>query len=265
MNVFKREIRANRKALVIWCIGVFLLIASSMGKYAGLSASGQSINDLLTQMPQSLKAIMGLGTFDLTTAVGYYGVLFIYLVMMASIHAAMLGASIISKEERDKTAEFLFTKPISRNKIISSKLLAAFVNIVIFNLVTYLSSILLVQQSSKGEGVVGIISTLMAGMFILQLLFLFTGSAIAAKSKQPKSAPTYAAGIILFMFMLSQAIDLDNRLELLRFLTPFKYYDAKNLIYEQGFESMYVLISVGIIALLIKATYAFYESRDLDI
>ena len=45
---------------------------------------------------------------------------------MATVHAAMLGADIISKEERDKTAEFLFVKPISRNKIIISKLLGSF-------------------------------------------------------------------------------------------------------------------------------------------
>ncbi|KJS86413.1 MAG: ABC transporter, partial [Peptococcaceae bacterium BICA1-8] len=126
MNVFIREMKSNRKSLIIWCIGIFLLIASSMGKYAGLSASGQSMNELLAQMPKSFQAIMGIGTFDLSTPIGYYGVLFAYLVVMATIHATMLGANIISKEEREKTAEFLFAKPVSRNRIITSKLLASF-------------------------------------------------------------------------------------------------------------------------------------------
>lgn len=265
MNVFVREMRANRKALIIWCIGVALLISSSMGKYAGLSASGQSINDLLNQMPHSLKVVMGMGSFDLTTAVGYYGVLFIYLAVMATIHAAMLGANIISKEERDKTAEFLFVKPVSRNTIITSKLLAALVNIVVFNLVTYASSILMVQQFSQGAGGSGEITRLMIGMFVLQLLFLVVGSAIAAKSKHPKTAPALATGILLFSFILSIAIDLNNKLEFLRFFTPFKYYDAKNLMYDRGFETVYVLISVGVIAVLLMATYAFYKNRDLKV
>jgi len=265
MNVFKREMRANRKALIIWSIGVILMIASSMGKYAGLSASGQSINDLLAEMPQSLKAVMGMGTFDLTTAIGYFGVLFIYLAMMATIHSAMLGANIISKEERDKTAEFLFSKPISRNRIISSKLLASFVNILILNLVTFVSSILMVQKYSKGEAVLGDITRLILGMFILQLIFLFIGTVIAAVSKHPKTAPTLAAGILLITFMLSIGIDLNNRLEKLKYLTPFKYFDAKNLISSQGFEPVYMILSVLLIAVLLSATYVFYKHRDLNV
>lgn len=265
MNVFMREMQANRKALVIWSIGVILLIASSMGKYAGLSSSGQSINDLLAQMPQSLKAIMGMGTFDLTTAIGYYGVLFIYLAMMATVHATMLGANIISKEERDKTAEFLFLKPISRNKIVTSKLLASLVNILIFNLVTLVSSILMVQKYSKGEAVSGDITKLMVGMIILQLIFLFIGTAIAAISKHPQTAPSLATGILLLTFMLSIAIDLNSRIENLKYLTPFKYFDAKNLMYARGFEPVYVILSVVIIAVLFRVTYVFYKKRDLNI
>ena len=265
MNVFIREVKANRKSLIIWCIGAFLMVASGMGKYAGLSATGQSINDLLAQMPQSLKSIMGMGTFDLTTATGYYGMLFFYLVMMATIHAAMLGATIISKEERDKTAEFLFVKPISRNKIITSKLLASLVNIVIFNLITFASSILMVQKYSKGEAVVGDITRLMLGMFVLQLIFLFIGTAIATISKHPKTAPSLATGILLLTFILSIAIDLNSRIENLKYLTPFKYFDAKNLMKAQGFELVYVILSILIIAGLFSATYVFYKGRDLNV
>ncbi|KUO74105.1 MAG: ABC transporter [Desulfosporosinus sp. BRH_c37] len=265
MNVFIREMKANRKALIIWSIGVFFMVASSMVKYAGLSASGQSMNDLLAQMPQSLKAIMGMGTFDLSTATGYYGVIFFYLAMMATIHASMLGANIIAKEERDKTAEFLFVKPISRNKIITSKLLAALVNLLIINLVTFVSSILMVQKYSKGEAVSGDITRLMLGMFILQLIFLFIGTAIATISKHPKTAPSLATGILLFTFVLSIAIDLNRKIENLKYFTPFKYFDAKNLMCAQGFEPIYVILSFVIIAVLFWATYVFYRGRDLNV
>jgi len=265
MNVFIREMKANRRSLIIWCIGVFMLIASSMGKYAGLSTSGQSINDLMAQMPESLKVVMGMGTFDLSTVIGYYGVLFIYLAVMATIHAAMLGANIISKEERDKTAEFLFLKPISRGSIISAKLLASFGNIVIFNLVTLISSILMVQKYNKGEAVFGPLTKLMVGMFILQLIFLFIGTAVAAINKNPKTAAAISTGILLITFILSIAIDMSSSIEMLRYLTPFKYFDAKNLVYHQGFESIYLIISGLIIGVLFGATYIFYEKRDLNV
>lgn len=265
MNVLVREMKATRKSLIIWCIGVVLMIASSMGKYVGLSASGQSINDLLSQMPKTLRAVMGIGTFDLSTIRGYYGVLFIYLAVMATIHAVMFGVNIISKEERDKTAEFLFAKPISRNKIITSKLLAALLNILIFNLVAFLSSIFIVQKYSNGEEVTGDIIILMVGMFILQIMFLFIGTAIAATSKNPRIAAPLSTGILLITFILSVAIDMNSRIESLKYLTPFKYYDAKNLMVDRGFDVVYVILSSVIIVGLFSTTYVSYKGRDLNL
>ena len=132
---------------------------------------------------------------------------------MATIHAVMIGATIIAKEERDKTSEFLFVKPVSRSKIITAKLLAAFTNIVIFNLVTFVSSIILLGKYSNGEDINGEIAILMAAMFILQVLFMVIGSALAAVKKKPKTAASVATGILLLMYMLSIIIDLNENIK----------------------------------------------------
>ncbi|CAM5207458.1 ABC transporter OS=Lysinibacillus sphaericus OX=1421 GN=LYSIN_01899 PE=4 SV=1 [Lysinibacillus sphaericus] len=116
MNIFLKELKSHRKSLIFWSIGVFLMVASGMTKYEAYSSSGQSINKLMADMPKSLRAVLGFNDLDLTKASGYYGMLFLYLVLMATIHAVMLGATIIAKEERDKTSEFLFVKPVSRSK-----------------------------------------------------------------------------------------------------------------------------------------------------
>ncbi|MFZ3373534.1 MAG: hypothetical protein WA131_11045 [Desulfitobacteriaceae bacterium] len=71
MNIFIREMKAHRKSLIIWCISVLLMVASGMSKYSVLSATGQSMNDLVAKMPRSVQTIMGLGFFDLTEASGY--------------------------------------------------------------------------------------------------------------------------------------------------------------------------------------------------
>lgn len=265
MNIFIREIKAHRKSLVIWCVGVLFMIASGMGKYAGYSASGQSINELLAQMPKSLQAIMGVGSLDLSKASGYYGILFLYLALMAAIHASMLGVEIISKEERDKTSEFLMVKPISRNKIITSKLFAALFNIAIINITTLVGSIMMVGYYSKGEEVNEDIVIVMGGMFFLQLIFLMIGAAIAAVSGKAKVAAPVTTGILLSSFMLSIAIDLNSKLEFLKYITPFKYYEAKNMMYGGGFDSVFVTLSAAVVVTLLSGTYVFYNKRDLNV
>lgn len=264
MNVFIREMKAHRKSLIIWGICIILMIVSGMAKYTSVY-SGDSMNELINKMPKGLQAIMGGGALNLSKASGFYGMLFLYLVLMATIHAAMLGADIISKEERDKTFEFLMVKPLSRKKIITAKLLAAILNIAIFNIINLIFSIIMVSIYAKGESVTSNIAILMVGMFILQLMFLFIGTAIAAVSKSPKTATSLSTGILLVTFILSIIIDLNEKLINLKYLTPFKYYEAKNLMYGGGLDPVFLILSLVIIAVLFFATYRFYENRDLNV
>lgn len=265
MNLFKRELKAHRKSLIFWCVGVVILIAFGMEKYGGFSGTGQSINELMSEMPKSLQAIMGTNSFDLSTAIGYYGLLYLYLVVMATIHASMLGANIIAKEERDKTTEFLLVKPMSRHKIITSKLIATSVNIIIFNVVTFLTSIVMVQRYSNGEEVLGEITSLMVGMLILQLIFMSVGTAIAALKTHSKTAASVSTGILLVTFILSIVIDMNERIGSLKYFTPFKYYDAKNILAGNGFEIQYIVISIVLTTGLTVVTYFVYKRRDLSV
>lgn len=265
MNVFIVEMKAHRKSLIIWSFGILFMVAAGMGKYVALSSSGQSMTELLSQMPKSMLIIFGIGDFDVSKASGYFGMLFLYLALMATVHAAMIGADIISKEERDKTAEFLLTKPISRTKIITSKLLAALTNIIIFNIITLVSSIVVVGKYSKGESVSAEIIILMCGMFILQLIFMFIGTAIAALSKNPKTASSISTAVLLTTYILSMVISMNSKLENLKYITPFKYFEAKNLMSGGGFQWNFVILSIIIIGTMISITYVFYKKRDLSI
>jgi ABC-2 type transport system permease protein len=265
MNVFLRELKAHRKSLIFWSIGVFLMVVSGMAKYSAYSSSGQSINELAASLPKSMRVVLGFNSGDLSKASVYFGMLYLYLLLMATIHAAMLGAAIFAKEERDKTFEFLFAKPVSRTAIITAKLLAVLVNIVIFNLVTFISSVILVGQYNKGESVNGDIAVLMMGMFILQLLFMVIGSAIAAVKKKPKSAASLATGILLITYLLSIIIDLNDHMDALKYLTPFKYFEAKNIMSGSGLDAVYIILASSLIIALTAVTYVFYKKRDLNV
>lgn len=265
MNVFIREMRATRKQLIIWGICMILMVVSGMGKYGTIYSTNQSMNELISQMPKSLQAIMGMGSLDLSKAIGYYGMLFLYLILMASIHALMLGAGIIAKEERDKTSEFLLAKPITRNRIITAKLLAALVNILIFNLVTLLSSIKMVAYYNHGNSEAHAIFLLMTGMLFIQLLFLSLGTGIAAIMKKPKHAASIGTVILLAAFILSIMIDLNPKLGGLKYMTPFKYFEAKNVLADGAVDPTFVTLSFVLIGLFTAATYLFFNKRDISI
>ncbi|MDF2613315.1 MAG: putative rane protein [Clostridia bacterium] len=265
MNLFKREVRAHLKSLVIWSVGMIFMVAGGMGKYAGYASSAKTLNEFIAQMPKMVQAIMGFSTFDLSKASGFYGVLYSFLAVMAAAHAAILGTEIISKEERDKTAEFLLVKPISRNAVVSSKILAGIFNITVLNGITLVASIYITGYLSNGENVTDDILLLMKGMFILQLLFMFSGTSVAALSKNPKGAVSISAMAVLVTFIVSKVTEIDSRLINLKYITPFKYYDAKDLMYHARLDSVFITLSIFIMGVMAGVTFTAYSKRDLKL
>lgn len=177
----------------------------------------------------------------------------------------MLGATIIAKEERDKTAEFLFVKPVSRPRIICAKLSVAVVNIVMLNIVAGISSLYLVGTYNEGESVKTDIIIAMSAMLILQLLFLTIGSAIAAISKKTKLTVAISTGLLLMTYILSIAIDLNEKLTLLKYLTPFKYFEAQIVINGNGLERKFIILSLSIVIIFSLITFVFYRKKDLQV
>jgi ABC-2 type transport system permease protein len=265
MNLFLRELRAHRKSLLFWCIGMMFLVFTSMVKYANLQASGQSISGLLDQFPHAVKVIFGINGFDLSSISGYYGVMYLYIALAATIHALLLGTEIITKEERDKTAEFLFVKPLSRAKIITTKLSAGVSNVLIVTLVTLVTSVVTVRYYNTGESITNDILLLMGGLLFLQLIFFFVGFTTAAVSKKPKQAASLATAALLITFILPFVVALNDRLTILSFLSPFEYFDAKSILANGNLSIGYVVVSIALICTLTATTYVAYRNRDLTV
>jgi len=265
VNLFFRELKSYRRGLLFWSLGIIALIGSSLAKFSTISGPDQSVAKLVAQFPQSIQTIFGLNGFDLSNASGYYGVIFMYLALMATIHAVLLGSGIISKEERDRTSEFLFVKPLLRSRAITIKILAGLFILLVFNLVSFASSVYLVDYFAKGSSILSEIILFSAGLFCLQVVFFFVGTTVAAVNKRPKTSGSIAAGVLLFTFILTYFININASLGFLKYLTPFKYFDAKDMIASGTLGMLNMLISLSLVAIMTFVTYKTYEKRDLNI
>lgn len=244
---------------------MIFLIYAGMLKYTGFAGAGQEITQLFDQLPSSVKAILSLGELDVTTIAGYYAVFYLYFMLLAGIHAIMLGAVIVAKEERDKTGDFLFSRPVKRTQIITSKLVAVLINITILNMITLFASLIFVNLFNEGTPITGIIMRLMAALFILQLLFAAIGAGIASISQNIKKATSVSAAILLTTFLISVAIDLYDKIVFLKFLSPFQYFPAAEIITTGIYAPIYLILSFLLITTFILITYLFMEKRDISI
>lgn len=263
MNIYFRELKAHRKSLIIWVVAMVIMIIAGMGEYsAGVAKGGDGFKELMANMPKSVQNLYGVGTFDFTKALDYYAVLFLYLALIAATHAVMLGNGIIAKEERDKTVEFLLVKPVSRNKIITSKFLSALTMVVIFNLISYATSYFVLNNYSKETPFAMSLFKLMLAMLVLQIVFTILGALIAACLGKHKLSTAISTGILLLMFMLAILIDMIGTIDFLRYFTLFKYVSAKDIL-KTGYDIVYPIILGILIVGFTYGTYFFYHKRDL--
>ncbi|MDR3645116.1 MAG: ABC transporter permease subunit [Clostridia bacterium] len=268
MNILLRELKAHRKALIIWSVCMFLFVLSGMAKYSAYSsgaATDSSLTGLLNSMPVSVKALLGFGSLDVSTMAGYFAMLFIYMELTVAIHAALLGAGIIAKEEGEKTTEYLMVKPVSRAHIITSKLIAALINVVVLNLVTLVSSLTVIPVYNKGKSISGEIVVMLISMFFVQLIFLSLGALLAACMRNPKGSGSIATGILLIGYFAARVTDMTDKLNILNVISPFKYFDLGKIVAGNGLSIGIVLLSLVLVGAFTALTYLLYQRRDLKI
>lgn len=264
MNILRRELRANLKSLIIWSAVMAALIYMGMIKYSAFEKTGGAVNSFFDQMPAPLLTVLGIvpGT-DLTTVAVFYSIFFLYFSLLAAVHATMLGALIISKEERDKTADFLFVKPITRHHAILIKVIAAMIQVTILNIVTFVFSLVSTAPYNDGSSLAKPIFYVMIGLYLIQLFFLGTGLLLGAVARRSKEGTAIGSAIILGTFILKVIIDLKKDLDWLDILTPFRYFQSNDLMFKQHIAWEYAFLTVGIVAITITLTFYFFKKRDL--
>ncbi|NLB21419.1 MAG: ABC transporter permease subunit [Clostridium sp.] len=264
MNMIKRELKSNFKSMIIWSLSVSLLVLVWMIEYESF-AGNPAINDLMDSLPQELLALMGFGDFSLSTLGGFVGTISLYLYLLLGIHAALLGSSIISKEERDRTAEFLFSLPISRIKIMLGKISAAVIVSAIINLFVFLSMVLSTLKYEKDENFYGFIAFMFLGVFIVQLIFLSMGMLLASLNRNYKKSGNMAVTMVMITFLISSLIDMVKGLDFLKYLTPFKYFNATDILEKLSLDPIFIVISIMIIVTGVAGSIIIYPKRDLNI
>lgn len=264
MNIFFREIKANFKSLLIWSGIIAFFTIMGVGEFSAYYENPDMLR-ILNGLPPAMLDVFNMNSFNLTTITGYYGVIFPYYALIVSIFAIMLGTEIVSKEERDKTAEFSLTLPVTRSKVITEKILASVVNCVALTLFTWFVIWAFTLRFHPDKEFYDFLVKLVMVFFILEILFLSIGFLFSCAMKQHKRSSSVAVSLLLGTYILSILSVLSKDLEFLKYLSPFTYFDPVKLLNESRLDLNSLWLSGGIIFVAFGLAYITYSKRDLNI
>ena len=264
MNILLRELRANLKSLLIWCVISVLFVTVGLSKFSAYEGNPELLA-VLDGLPPAMLEAFNLNAFNLTTLTGFFGVMLTYFGLILSISAAMWGTDIITKEERDKTVEFALSLPVKRSRLITFKALAAVINCLVLLMVTWGAVLANASVYQADSQFFQFVARSMLALLILQLIFLSVGLLLGCALTHYKRAGSLAISVLLGAYFLSILAGLSEDLQFLKYLTPFKYFNPADLLHSGAFEPVYLLLSAGIVAACLAGAYVGYARRDLYI
>ncbi len=262
MNIYKHEFKVNFKIMVAWIVTLCGLAAMLMAFYPMLKNDLDTFLKMLDNFPPVIKAAMGIAVDSFKSPLGYYTFAFTYSMLFAAIQAMNLGIGIVSKEEREKTADFILTKPASRTRILTAKLLSVLTVFIITNLFyTFVSWLLVLGLSDNGLEMNKFI-LINASLFFLQMIFFSISLIISVSAKKIKAVLPVSLGLVFGFFAIS-AFAVTSEDDKLRFLTPFQYFKTEYVIIHGSYEKIYPVIGAAIVIICIAASYLLFKRRDI--
>ncbi len=262
MNIFNKEIRSYYLPFLIWGLSLISIYTVASIEFAAFQ-DNQAIADAMEQFEQLFLAL-GSTSQDMTTPEGFLGIMAIYIYLPLAIYSGLLGSGIISKEEKDRTAEFLFSLPVSRKKVITTKLIVAIIlSLFMVALITG-ANIAIFSRFNPSSSFYSFVLKMGLGVFLTQMIFLSIGVALSSVLKYYKQSGIITISIMISTFMLNILIGFVEELDFLKYISPFNYYSTEKMM-EGTFELSFLLITFFVICAGIFTLYRFYPKRDLFI
>ena len=270
MNMFKFEFKRLLKGSIIWYLVCSALIVMFMLFFPSMKEMGMQelVGSKLEVLPEAfLEAFNISGATDFSNISDFSAYVLQYIIMAGGIYAAILGVSALVKEESEGTIEFLYSKPVTRNKIITAKVLANavifYIFLIILGAITMAVSAVVKPEDIEMIDMFMDIKTLYIGMALIGYSFMAIGFLISVFIKSSKKAIPIALGVFFASYILGIFSKLQDRLSGFIYFSPFDYAPPSEII-KNGFETKFIVIGLCIIFISITITYIMYNKKDFN-
>ena len=261
MTIFKHELRQGRVSLIIWTAAISFMLGICVVIYPEMSAQMEDGSAMFADMG-SFSQAFGMDGINFGEFLGFFGVeCGNVLGLGGAFFAALLGISALAKEEKEHTAEFLLTHPVSRTRVITEKLCAVIVQIVIMNLaviaVTALSVLIIGEEAD-----IKTFALLFLSFFLMQLEVAAVTFGISAFLR--RGSLGIGLGLAAVFYFMNIVANLIDETKFLKYITPFGYTESADIIADGALNGGYLAVGMAIAALGIILAFWKYGRKDIS-
>lgn len=262
--MFKREMKVNFKNFIIWLsilIGIFLIVYLVYPSIID-STDTKMIEEMMNMFPEDmLKAF----NMDISTIDSAYGWLksegFVFVLLIIGCYSGLLGSNILLKEENDKTIEYLNSLPVKRTNIVLSKVLCAFIYIMLITLVLMIFNFICLKLSGtfdEKQFILLSLTPIFSGLVIFSICIF-----ISTFTHKTKKMTGISLALVFISYIFQMISTLSEKVEFLKYLSVFTLSDIRNVIQDVSFNPIMIFISILLTVLFIILTIIHYNKKEL--
>ena len=262
--MFKRELKINLKSFIIWTailIGLFLVVFLVYPSIVN-SDSIQMMDEMMKIFPEEMLKAFNMDISSIDTAFGWLKTEgFVFVLLITGVYSGILGSNILLKEESDKTVEYLNSVPVTRKKIVTTKIICGLLYIIIMvvaiGIFNFIGLSLSGDFDRKSYLLLSITPIFSSIVIFAICLFLSTFT------HKTKKTLGISLGIVFASYFLNIISEMSESTEFLKYISIFTLADIRNVIINVSINSVMVALSIGITAVFMILAIIRYDRKEL--
>lgn len=260
MTLMLFELKRNRLSLAVWTAAIALLLLVCLAIFPDMKGQVNELNAAFSSMGSFTEAF-GMDQLNFGELMGFYGLeCGNILGIGGAFFAAYIGVTSLAGEEKNRTAEYLLTHPVSRSRIVFEKLVCVLCQILILNAVSILTSLIVVRAIGESLQIKEFL-LLHAAYLLLQAEIAAVCSAVSAALR--RSGIGAGLGLAAVLYFLNLIANITEDAEWLKYITPFGYAEAADIITNAEIPLLPAFIGCCVTAAAALAAFIIYNKKDI--
>lgn len=260
MPVLYKELRKGLKGFIIWTAIITFMILVCVFMYPEMKTQMDGMNDLFANMGMFTSAF-GMDKLNFGTLIGFYGVeCGNMLGLGGGFFAAFLGISMLAKEEKEHTAEFLLTHPIKKSSVVLQKLCAVVIQIVALNVIVVLASAASIAMIGEDIPMKEFL-LIHVGYFLLQLEIAVICFGISAFMSN--SGIAMGLGVAVIFYFMNIICNLSEKAEFLKYITPYAYAEPADIVANKCLGGLSIALGMLYMIVVLLIGFTKYTKKDI--
>lgn len=261
-SVARHELRTHWRSALAWFIPAACMLAMTLSVQPQMGKAGSLFQLKLDTMPRELMVAFGVSAMELSDPVSYLATNFTLYMLLGALFAALMGSAALSREETLHTAELLLTQPVERHTIVLGKMAGGLTLVTAFEV--GLTGAAFGAYAIAGVHVErpGLMLSLFVGSLLVHSAVYLVSVAATVMVSRARAATPVALAVVFGSYGLGVVSLVANRLEGLRWLSPFRYAEAADIVTAGALPASALgLVILGFLA--VATALAAFNRRDI--